>query len=75
MTNTWTFNGEEIEATFSARMVRDSYGVAGSPEWLEATEIELESVAILGKDYPVESLPKELVDHLVEIAWEEGEFE
>jgi hypothetical protein len=39
----------EMEIQLSARMERTDYGVAGSPVWSEAEDVELDSVHMFGK--------------------------
>lgn len=49
-------DGLYIAASFSARMVRNDYGVPGSPVWYDAEDIEVEVYDING----VDMMPKQV---------------
>lgn len=71
---TATYNGEEITIQFTARLVREDYGVAGSPSWMEPHDIEIDSVEILGHEIDFSTLPEALRAHFLELA-DDLEFE
>lgn len=59
-TVTGTFHGEEIEATFTAQMERNDYGVPGSPTWweLDPGSIALQELTLLGVPVELKALPE-----------------
>jgi len=48
--------GMTLEATVSARMVRNDYGVPGSPVWFEAEDLEIDLITLNGVEYTVSEL-------------------
>jgi len=71
-----TVHTEDITAVFSATLVRDHYGVPGSPVWMSPEDIKLESVTILEVDVLPKSLPPALEDAIYDLIddieeWEE----
>lgn len=60
-----TVETEDMTMVFTATMERNDYGVSGSPVWYEATDIELDSLEIMGYEVNLKALPKELVGDLV----------
>jgi hypothetical protein len=73
---TAAYNGEEIQVTFRARMVRNDYGVPGSPVWYEPddTECEIVTLTMLGIDVDVTKLPADLRDAIYALAGEVKEW-
>jgi len=63
-----TYNTEEMTIVFSADMDRNDYGVQGSPVWYEPTNIEVDTVEILGVDVDPKCLPKDLIHELLAYA-------
>jgi len=60
------------------RVVRNDYGVPGSPVWYEPEDIEVVSVEILGVEVKFDSLPLDLQNEMLTLAdeidtneWEE----
>ncbi len=68
------YNGEEVEVTFTARMVKTDYGVDRSPVWYEPEDIEIDTLSILGVEVDPKDLPKALVEAIHELS-DEVEFE
>ena len=76
-----TVNYDDIQAVFSATLVRDHYGVPGSPVWFTPEDITLEEVTILDVTFSgkkeLDTLPNKLVEALYEMVdnmdgeWEE----
>jgi hypothetical protein len=76
-----TVNYDDIQAVFSATMVKDDYGVPGSPVWWSPEDITLEEVSILDVTFAgkkeLDTLPDKLVEALYEMVdnmdgdWEE----
>lgn len=66
-----TVNYDDIQAMFSATMVKDDYGVPGSPVWWSPEDIELEEVSILDVTFAgkkeLDTLPNNLVEALYEM--------
>lgn len=63
-----THTGEEIEVTFTARMVKTDYGVERSPIWYEPEDIEIDTLSILGVEVDPKALPKPLIDEIYNLA-------
>ena len=59
---------DDFSAIFTARGVREDYGVPGSPSWWQAEDIELASFDFLGREIPITNLPDELEAVLLEQA-------
>lgn len=70
-----TYNGEELEVTFSARLERSDLGVPGSPVWYEPADPEVEEVVILGVPVPFKSLPLDLQNEIMSLSYEVDEWE
>lgn len=66
-----TVNYDDIQAVFSATLVKNDYGVPGSPVWWSPEDIELEEVTILDVTFSgkkgLDTLPDKLVDALYEM--------
>lgn len=66
-----TVTYDDIQAVFSATMVKDDYGVPGSPTWCSPEDIELEEVTILDVTFSgkkeLDTLPDKLVEALYEM--------
>jgi len=60
-----TVNTEYMTLVFTAIMERSDYGVPGSPVWYEPTNIELDSIEIMGYPVDLKALPKGLVGELI----------
>ena len=60
----------EVKARMSARMVKDHYGVPGSPVWWSPQDIEFAdmTVTIADVEGKVAELPKALRDHIEALA-------
>lgn len=59
----------EVTATVDAKMVRDHYGVPGSPEWMSPTnEVVRDDLDFAGEDVHMDALPESLADLVWEIA-------
>lgn len=71
---TATHTGEEIEVTFTARMVKTDYGVERSPVWYEPEDIEIDEVVILGTAVDHTNFPAKVLADLLELA-DDLEFE
>jgi len=67
-----TVNYDDVQAVFSATLVKDDYGVPGSPTWWSPEDIELEEATILDVTFSgkkeVDTLPDKLVEALYEMA-------
>ena len=63
-----TYSGEDFDVTFTANTERSDYGVPGSPVWDEIVDVEIDSVAFLGVDVDPKTLPKQLINNLLEYA-------
>lgn len=63
-----------LEVFFSADGEVTDYGVQGSPTWVEATDVTLEEVLILGVELPLAKMPQALRDAFYALS-EEVEFE
>lgn len=75
-----TVNYDDIQAVFSATLVKNDYGVLGSPVWWEPEDIELEEVTILEVTFSgkreIGALPYKLVEALYEMVDNmDGEWE
>lgn len=75
-----TVNYDDIQAVFSATLVKDDYGVPGSPVWWEPEDITLEEVTILEVTFSgkkeIDTLPDKLVEALYEMVDNmDGEWE
>jgi hypothetical protein len=71
-----TVHYDDISATFSATMVKDDYGVPGSPTWWSPEDITLEEVTILDVTFSgkqIDTLPEKLVEHIMEVMLESVE--
>jgi hypothetical protein len=60
MSQTRTWEGEEVTIVFEADFELTAYGVPRSPTWWEMTDLRMISVEILGVDLPITSLTPEL---------------
>ena len=60
MSQTRTWEGEEVTVVFEASFVKADYGVPRSPTWWEMSDLTMVSVEILGIDMPISSLTPEL---------------
>lgn len=65
---TATYDSGDVKVTFTARMVRNDYGVDRSPVWHEPEDITIETVEICGVDVDVTKLPTDLADAITELA-------
>jgi hypothetical protein len=57
-------------------MVKDDYGVPGSPTWWSPEDITLEEVTILDVTFSgkqIDTLPEKLVEHIMEVMLESVE--
>lgn len=66
----------ECKATISARMVREDYGVSGSPVWYSPEDIDFCDAKVWFDDVEVslKDLPDNLQDKLLSLAIEESEY-
>lgn len=83
--NSWpvigTYSGEEISITFTATGVRDWIGHPDVPNGTQECEsiedVQLLSVEVFGKEYPVSSFPDWLqevfLNQASEVEWEDAE--
>lgn len=71
---TATHTGEEIEVTFTARMVKTDYGVERSPVWYEPEDIAIDEVVILGTAVDHTKFPEKVLTDLMDLA-DDLEFE
>lgn len=64
------YRSDDIDVDFSCTMEKNDFGVSGSPEWTEPVpgSEEVISLAILGVDVEITSLPKALQDAIYELA-------
>jgi len=62
------YEGNEVEATFSARMVKEDYGVDRSPVWLSLEQIEIVELKILDVEVDPKTLPADLVSAIIRLA-------
>jgi len=73
-----TVNYDDVQAVFSATMVKDHYGVPGSPVWWSPEDITLEEVTILDVTFSgkkeLDTLPDKLVEALYEMITDEAEW-
>lgn len=60
MSQTRTWEGEEVTVVFEASFEKADYGVPRSPTWWEMSDLKMISVEILGIDMPISSLTPEL---------------
>lgn len=60
MSQTRTWEGEEVTIVFEASFEKADYGVPRSPTWWEMSDLTMVSVEILGINMPIESLTPEL---------------
>ena len=67
MTKYSTYEGEEITVVFSTEGEMTDYGVPRSPVFWVPTDIEIESVEILGVRIKLSTLPKELLDTIYDL--------
>jgi len=67
------FETDYLEVFFSADGEVTDYGVQGSPTWVEATDVTLEGVLILGVELPLANIPQALRDAFYALS-EEVEF-
>ena len=63
-----TYKDENFSVTFDARMEECDYGVDRSPVWHEPTDITIASFEFLGFDMPIEHIPDNVYDALIEYA-------
>lgn len=70
-------NSDDFSAIFTARGVREDYGVPGSPSWWQPEDIELVSFDFCGREIPLKELPDAIEAALLEQAedldWEPQE--
>ena len=74
---TGRYQSEDIDVKFQCRMQQDDFGVPHSPKWwtpIDST-IEIESLEILGVAVSEKSLPKGLVDAIIELSSAIDEWE
>lgn len=66
-----TVTYDDIQAVFSAILVRDDYGVPGSPVWWTPEDITLEEVSILDVTFSgkkeLDTLPGKLIEAIYEM--------
>ena len=60
MSQTRTWEVEEVTVVFEASFEKADYGVPRSPTWWEMTDLRMVSVTVLGVDLPISSLTPEL---------------
>lgn len=65
-----TVTYDDIQAVFSATMVKEDYGVPNSPTWWSPEDIELEEVTILDVTFSGKKELGTLPDKLVEALYE-----
>jgi hypothetical protein len=74
-----TVNYDDVQAVFSATLVKDDYGVPNSPTWWSYEDVRLEQVEILGVCFSgkkeIDTLPDKLVEALYEMITDEEEWE
>ena len=66
---------DNTKVLFTATMVRDDYGVPGSPTWWTPENIVIEEVEIGDETFTEKQLPKKLVDDLYDLVDEIEEWE
>ena len=66
---------EDIDVVFSAIPENSDYGVPGSPTWKEFSELQVDSLAILGVEVEFSELPKELQTVILKFAEDIDESE
>lgn len=73
-----TVDYDDVQAVFSATLVKDDYGVPGSPVWWSPEDITLEEVTILDVTFSgkkeLDTLPDKLVEALYEMITDEEEW-
>lgn len=69
------YNGEEFSVWFEARAEESDYGVPGSPVWTEYTDIAIEAFEFLGLSWPIEQIPDNVYEKLLEYADDCEEWE
>jgi hypothetical protein len=72
---TATVSIDSITVAFSADMVKNDYGVPGSPVWDEATNITVESLEMLGVEVDIKTLPPALQSAILDLAAEVEDWE
>lgn len=73
MTGRAYYSGDELYVTFTAVGELSDYGVPRSPTWTEWTDIEIESVEILGVMVSPDTLPISIQEAIMLLS-EELEF-
>lgn len=66
------YSDEEMTVVFTAKMERCDYGVERSPVWYEVNPdtIEIQSLEMLGADVDPDTLPKDLLDEILDLSGE-----
>lgn len=59
---------DDIKVVFTATIVRDDFGVPGSPTWWTPENITIEEVEWFDEVFTEKQLPKKLVEKLYEFA-------
>ena len=70
-----TYKDENFSVSFEARMMECDYGVDRSPVWYEPTDITITAFEFLGFEMPIEHIPDNVYDALIEYADECEEWE
>lgn len=63
-----TLSLEGLTALFEADLIREDYGVHGSPTWLQPENVRLVSLEVLGQEMPLKNLPDAIEAALLEEA-------
>jgi len=71
MSLTATVETQEMVITFEAEVEQSDYGVPGSPVWDEITDVEVIAVELWGYDVDPKTLPKGLINEMLEQAPED----
>lgn len=70
-----SYQGAELEISFSAVSTSSDYGVPGSPRWHDIDSVSVDEITLLGVKIPYESLPESLQAKILELAFEEVDWE
>lgn len=70
-----TYNGEDFSVTFEATPDRCDYGAPGSPVWTEYTDATITAFEFIGFNMPLEHIPDNVYDALLEYADECEEWD